>query len=49
MAVAPGGSSQLAVPAAQAALQQAGLQADAVDFIVFATLTPNLTFPRSGC
>ncbi len=49
MAVAPGGSSQLAVPAAQAALQQAGLQADAVDFIVFATMTPNVTFPGSGC
>lgn len=49
IAVAPGGPSQLAVPAAQAALLQAGILADAVDFIVFATMTPNVTFPGAGC
>lgn len=48
-AVEPMGPSTLAVPAAQQALRQAGVSADAVDFIVFATMTPDVTFPGSGC
>ncbi|HUI26266.1 MAG TPA: 3-oxoacyl-[acyl-carrier-protein] synthase III C-terminal domain-containing protein [Candidatus Kryptonia bacterium] len=46
---ASGGSSDLAVPAAHAALAQAGLAADAADFIVFATMTPDVTFPGGAC
>src|SRR5436190_7033475 len=49
IAAAAGGPSQLAVPAAQAALQKAGDSASDVDFIVFATMTPNVTFPGAGC
>ena len=48
-AVEPGGPSTLAVPAAQSALARAGLTAEAVDFIVFATMTPDVTFPGSAC
>jgi len=44
-----GGPSQLALPAAATALQQAGLTATDVDLIVFATMTPNVTFPGAGC
>lgn len=43
------GSSTLALQAAGAALAQAGVGADAVDFIVFATMTPDVTFPGSAC
>ncbi|MCG7574634.1 ketoacyl-ACP synthase III [Phaeobacter sp. CNT1-3] len=38
-------TSDLAVKAAQAALDNAGLQADDIDAIVLATSTPDLTFP----
>jgi 3-oxoacyl-[acyl-carrier-protein] synthase-3 len=38
-------TSDLAVRAAQAALDHAGLQADDIDAIVLATSTPDLTFP----
>jgi 3-oxoacyl-[acyl-carrier-protein] synthase-3 len=38
-------TSDLAVKAAQAALDHAGLQADDIDAIVLATSTPDLTFP----
>jgi len=48
-AVEPGGPSTLAVPAAQAALARAGQAVEAVDFIVFATMTPDVTFPGSAC
>ena len=49
IAVEPMGPSTLAVPAAQLALAQAGLAPEAVDFIVFATMTPDVTFPGAGC
>jgi 3-oxoacyl-[acyl-carrier-protein] synthase-3 len=49
IAVDPMGPSTLAVPAAQRALQQAGLSPESVDFIVFATMTPDVTFPGAGC
>ena len=49
LAVDPVGPSTLAVPAARDALAQAGLTHEMVDFIVFATMTPDVTFPGSGC
>jgi 3-oxoacyl-[acyl-carrier-protein] synthase III len=49
IAVDPGGPSTLAVPAATQALAQAELAAQTVDFIVFATMTPDVTFPGAGC
>jgi len=48
-AVDRGGPSALAVPASQAALTGAGLTTEDVDFIVFATMTPDVTFPGSAC
>lgn len=41
--------SRLAVPACEEALADAGLQASDVDLIVFATLSPDASFPGSGC
>ncbi len=49
IAVDPVGPSTLGVKAANAALAQAQLRPDAVDFIVFATMTPDVTFPGAGC
>jgi len=49
IAVEEVGPSTLAARASAPALQQAGLAADAVDFIVFATMTPDVTFPGAGC
>ncbi|MBI4515934.1 MAG: 3-oxoacyl-ACP synthase III family protein [Deltaproteobacteria bacterium] len=46
---ASGGSSDLALPAAEHALAQAGVAAGGVDFIVFATATPDVTFPGAAC
>jgi 3-oxoacyl-[acyl-carrier-protein] synthase-3 len=43
------GPSDLARAAAEAALAQAGLEATDVDLIVFATMTPDVAFPGSGC
>ena len=40
--------SDLARPAAEAALEQAGLQASALDLIVVATVTPDMLFPSTG-
>jgi len=44
-----GGTSDLARPAAEAALARAGASIDEVDFIVFATMTPDVTFPGAAC
>jgi 3-oxoacyl-[acyl-carrier-protein] synthase-3 len=49
VATEPVGPSTLAVPAAQQALARAGLSVETVDFIVFATMTPDVTFPGAGC
>ncbi len=40
--------SDLALPAAKAALAQAGLDASAVELIVVATVTPDMFFPSTG-
>jgi 3-oxoacyl-[acyl-carrier-protein] synthase-3 len=49
IAVDPVGPSTLAVKAATHALEQAALTPDAIDLIIFATMTPDVTFPGSGC
>ncbi len=41
--------SYMGAKAAGQALAMAGLEAKDIDFIVFATLSPDLTFPGSGC
>jgi 3-oxoacyl-[acyl-carrier-protein] synthase-3 len=47
--VAPGvGSAELGTHAAKAALENAGLTAGDIDFIVFATMTPDHYFPGNG-
>ena len=43
------GPSDLAREAARAALGEAALEAGDVDLIVFATMTPDIAFPGSGC
>lgn len=43
------GSSDLAVPASKMALERAGLEAKDIDMIIFATLSPDVFFPGSGC
>jgi 3-oxoacyl-[acyl-carrier-protein] synthase-3 len=46
---APGvATSDLAVPAAAAALEDAGIERSAVDYVVFATMTPDQLFPGAG-
>ena len=40
--------SDLARPAAEAALEQAGLQPSSVDLIIVATVTPDMLFPSTG-
>ena len=48
--VDPGVStSDLGLQASQRALQSAGLVADDIDFIIFATLSPDYNFPGCGC
>ena len=42
-------TSQLAVPAAERAIEQAGLNKTDVDMILFATLSPDHHFPGAGC
>jgi 3-oxoacyl-[acyl-carrier-protein] synthase-3 len=41
--------SDLALPAARAALQSAGRTADQVDLIIVATSTPDMVFPSTAC
>jgi 3-oxoacyl-[acyl-carrier-protein] synthase-3 len=43
------GASDLAVPAAKMAIERAGKEVRDVDMIVFATLSPDVNFPGSGC
>mgnify|MGYP001553362234 CR=1 FL=1 len=43
------GSSDLGVEAAKQALEQAGWTAEDLDFIIFATLSPDIMFPGGGC
>ncbi|MCS6904992.1 MAG: beta-ketoacyl-ACP synthase III [Bacteroidia bacterium] len=43
------GPSDLALPASQAALNEAGISAQDLDLIIFATLSPECWFPGSGC
>ncbi|MBW2140125.1 MAG: ketoacyl-ACP synthase III [Deltaproteobacteria bacterium] len=47
---APGESGvDLALPAAQEAIEKAGLTPDDIDFIIYATLSPDYFFPGNGC
>jgi 3-oxoacyl-[acyl-carrier-protein] synthase-3 len=43
------GASDLAVPASQMAVERAGRSMKDVDMIIFATLSPDVCFPGSGC
>lgn len=43
------GSSDLGTKAAQMALENAGWTAEDLDFIIFATLSPDIQFPGGGC
>ncbi len=40
--------SDVSLPAAEAALEQAGLEASAIDLIIVATVTPDMLFPSTG-
>jgi len=42
-------TSDLAVKAAQLALEDAGLEANDLDLIITATVTPDMLFPSTGC
>ena len=43
------GPSDLAIPAAEQALKAAELSVDDIDFMIFATSTPDYYIPGSGC
>ncbi len=43
------GASDLALPAAKMAIERAGKSLRDVDMIIFATLSPDVNFPGSGC
>jgi 3-oxoacyl-[acyl-carrier-protein] synthase III len=43
------GASDLGLEASKIALKRAGWQAENLDLIIFATLSPDLNFPGSGC
>ena len=43
------GTSDLGFQASLRALEAAQVQPDEIDFIIFATLSPDYTFPGSGC
>ena len=42
------GASDLAVPAVKMACENAGIEVSDIDAIIFATLSPDYTFPGSG-
>lgn len=42
------GASDLAVEAARKAIASAGIQASEIDYVIFATMTPDYVFPGSG-
>jgi 3-oxoacyl-[acyl-carrier-protein] synthase III len=42
-------ASDLALPAAQRALESAGIQASDIDLIIVATTTPDMIFPSTAC
>jgi 3-oxoacyl-[acyl-carrier-protein] synthase-3 len=42
-------TSDIALPAAQGAIAEAGITPDDIDFIVFATTTPDTMFPATAC
>lgn len=43
------GASDLAIPAVKMACENAGISPGDIDMIIFATLSPDYTFPGSGC
>ncbi len=43
------GASDLGLEASNIALERAGWKPEDLDFIIFATLSPDITFPGSGC
>ncbi len=43
------GASDIAVPAAKQAVEAAGMQLSDIEFIIFATLSPDYNFPGSAC
>lgn len=43
------GPADMALPACRDAIERAGIAVDDVDFIIFATLSPEHAFPGSGC
>ncbi len=43
------GNADLALPAAQQAIEAAGIEASDLDMILYATLSPDYAFPGSGC
>jgi 3-oxoacyl-[acyl-carrier-protein] synthase III len=45
----PIGGSDLAKVATERALEKAGMAADEIDAIIYATLSPDIMFPGSGC
>jgi 3-oxoacyl-[acyl-carrier-protein] synthase-3 len=49
IAVEPVGPSVLAAKATSEALARAHLSVDGIEFIIFATMTPDVTFPGAGC
>jgi 3-oxoacyl-[acyl-carrier-protein] synthase III len=49
IAVEPGGPSDLAIEPARRALSEAGLAPEEIEFLVFATMTPDVTFPGAAC
>ncbi|MGD9762957.1 MAG: 3-oxoacyl-ACP synthase III family protein [Candidatus Binatia bacterium] len=49
IAAAPGGPSDLALGPARRALSAAGLEVGDIDLVMFATMTPDVTFPGAAC